>query len=227
MIIITKLKQPKKHIEKEMPNLKTRCAKIMWLNAKKKLLALSTIKNVSVQVKDIKHMIFSEDSKLISLYARFNLTNQTYSDDDYITITKRKSIDKSLIYSLISADWLINANDINSKSISDLEQEYIDLNNKISKLIEEKSTSSYKYKIDNKIKLYQYKLSCLKEYLDNRLKSNNIDNHSKIETGNLLLVDTKIVSKSEEPVYSDAFTKVKRPRDSHIVKSSSIYGRKK
>ncbi len=226
MIIITELKQQRKCVEKEMPNFKLQSAKIMWLNTQKKLLALSTIKKVSIQVKDIKHMIFSEDSKLISLYARFNLTKQTYSDDDYITITK-KIINESLIYSLISTDWLINANDVNSKSVSDIEQEYIDLNNKISKLIEEKSTSPYKHKLDNKIKLYQYKLSCLKEYLDNKLKTNSINKPSETETSILSLVDTQIVSESEEPIYTDAFASVKRPRNSYIVKSRSIYGRKK
>ena len=229
MIIITKLKQPKKYAEKELPNFETRLAKIMCLNAQKKLLALSTIKSVSIQIKDIKHMIFSEDSKLASLYAKFNLTKQFYSDDDYITITTRNPVNKSLIYSLINADWIINAADINDKSVSDLEQECNDLNIKISKSIEAKTTSPYKYKLDNKIILYQYKLLCLKEYLDSKLKSNGIDStpeEEKNDSVNLSLVDIPIISESQEPVYTNAFTKVKTLREGYLVKSRSIYGGK-
>ncbi len=177
MIIITKLKQPKKFIEKEMPNFESRKARVLWLKNQKKLLALSTIKSVSVQVKDIKNMIYSEDSRLISLYARFNLTKQTYSDDDYITIAKRKSINKSLIYSLINADWIVNYDDIIDKSDTDLESECTELNNKISSLLEAKEISLYKHKLENKIRLYQYKLLCLSEYLNNRLEdTNNVEN---------------------------------------------------
>ena len=77
MIIVTKLKQPKKFIERDMPNFESRRTKVLWLKYQKKLLALSTIKSVSVQVKDIKRMIYSEDPKLISLYAKFNLNRST------------------------------------------------------------------------------------------------------------------------------------------------------
>ena len=58
MIKITKLKQPKKSVEKEKPNFESRRAKVIWQKIQKELLALSTIKSVSVQVKDIKRMIY-------------------------------------------------------------------------------------------------------------------------------------------------------------------------
>lgn len=177
MIIVTKLKQPKKFVEREMPNFESRRAKVIWLKNQKKLLALSTIKSVSVQVKDIKRMIYSEDPRLISLYAKFNLNRQSYNDDDYITFTKRKDINKSLIYSLISADWIINYDDIINKSDNDLLHECNELNSRISSLIEMTKTSPYKHKLEHKIKLYQYKLLCLSEYLDNRLEnSDNLEN---------------------------------------------------
>ncbi len=222
MIIITKLKTPKKYTEIEMPNFETQRAKVIWLRSQKKLLLLSTIKSVGVQVKDIKQMIYSEDSKLISLYTKFNRIKQSYSDDDYITITKRKPINKDLI----SADWIINAN-ISDKSVSDLEQEYNDLNIKIFKLIEAKATSLYKNKLDNKIRLYQYKLLCLKEYLDSKLKLNGIDSTSEEEKDNLVnlsLVDIPIVSESEELLCTNIFAKTSR--DEHLIKSRSIYDRK-
>ena len=44
---------------------------------------------------------------------------------------------------------------------------------------------------------------------------------------NLSLVNTPIISESEEPVYTSAFTKTKTPRDGYLVKSRSIYERKK
>lgn len=44
---------------------------------------------------------------------------------------------------------------------------------------------------------------------------------------NLSLVNTPIISESEEPVYTSAFTKTKTPRDGYLVKSHSIYERKK
>ena len=177
MIIITKLKQPKKFVEREMPNFESRRAKVMWLKNQKKLLALSTIKSVSVQIKDIKKMIYSDEPRLISLYAKFNLNKQSYNDEDYLTFTKRKNSNKSLIYSLISADWIINYNEIADKSDSDLEQECNELSNRISSLIEMKQNSPFKHKLEHKIKLYQYKLLCLSEYLDNRLENScNIEN---------------------------------------------------
>lgn len=229
MIIITKLKQPKKFVERKMPNFESRHEKVIWLKNQKKLLALSTIKSVSVQFKDIKRMIYSEDPRLISLYAKSNLNRRSYNDEDYITITKRKNINKSLIYSLISADWIINYDEITDKSNSDLEQECNELNSRIFSLIEIKKTSPYKHELEHKIKLYQYKLLCLKEHLDSKLKSNGIDStpeEEKNNSVNLSLVDIPIMSESEEPVYTNVFTKVKSLSDEYLVKSRSIYDRK-
>lgn len=62
------------------------------------------------------------------------------------------------------------------------------------------------------------------------VKSNGIDSpheEEKNNSANLSLVDIPIISESEEPVYTNAFTKTKTQRDGYLVKSSSIYGRKK
>ena len=62
------------------------------------------------------------------------------------------------------------------------------------------------------------------------VKSNGIDRpheEEKNNSVNLSVVDTPIISENEEPVYTSAFTKTKTPRDGYLVKSRSIYGRKK
>ena len=62
------------------------------------------------------------------------------------------------------------------------------------------------------------------------VKSNGIGSPQEEEKNNsvnLSLVNTPIISESEEPVYTNAFTKTKTQRDIYLVKSRSIYGRKK
>jgi len=62
------------------------------------------------------------------------------------------------------------------------------------------------------------------------VKSKGLDKtieEEKNNSVNLSLVNTPIISESEEPVYTNAFTKTKTPRDGYLVKSRSIYGRKK
>ena len=43
-----------------------------------------------------------------------------YSDDDYITILKSTNLNKSLIYALISTDWLLQLSALENKSIEEL-----------------------------------------------------------------------------------------------------------
>ena len=63
----------------------------------------------------------------------------------------------------------------------------------------------------------------------NELKSNGVDGtleEKENNSVNLSLINTPIISESEEPVHTIAFTKVKTPRDGYLVKSRNIYGRK-
>ena len=59
------------------------------------------------------------------------------------------------------------------------------------------------------------------------VKSNGIDSQHEKDSVNLSLVNTPIISEREEPVYTNAFIKTKTPRNGYLVKSRSIYGRKK
>lgn len=117
------------------------------------LATLHNIKNVSVQIKDIKKMIHSQDPRLISLYAKYSRLRMknSYNDEDYITISKTKEMNKSLMYSLINADWLINSEDLKHKSREEIEQECIELEHKISSLKDSQKEKRVSNNIDNKI----------------------------------------------------------------------------
>lgn len=73
------------------------------------------------------------------------------------------------------------------------------------------------------------KLKQLKKYVEKELpnfETQNV-NAQKNNSINLSLVDIPIISEDQEIVYTNAFTKVKKLRDGYLVKSRSIYGRKK
>ena len=170
MIIITKTKQQTEYIIPPMPNFENRRTRVAWLRNQKMQAALSNIESVSIQIKDIKHMIYTRNPRLISLYTKFNLPNKNYSyqDEDYITITKNNQLNKSLIYALINTEWIINIENINNKTNEEIEQQCIETQNIISKLTEKKKTTTMYTEIDNQIKLFNYKLSCLSNILTNK-----------------------------------------------------------
>lgn len=173
MIIITKIKRLKKYQMPEIPNFENKRAKLIWLKRQKMLASIHKIKSVSVQVKDIKQMIYSKNLRLISFFAKFHLRQDTklYSDDDYITILKSTNLNKSLIYALISTDWLLQLSALENKSIEELQQECMELQNEILELKERKKQLSNNIDIDYRIKLYEYKLLCLSEYVQTKGQS--------------------------------------------------------
>lgn len=174
MIHITKTKQVKKYQMPEMPNFEHQRAKIVWLRRQKMLATISNIKSVRVQIKDIKQMIYSKNLGLISLYNRFYLNNSSsYDENDYITITKSTKQYKALIYALVSNDWLLDIEVLNNKSIEELQQEIIDLQNQIYELKHKKNKMIKQCDIDSKIKLLEYKLSCLSEFIVNKVNYDN------------------------------------------------------
>lgn len=173
MICITKTKQIKKYPMPEMPNFENRRSKVVWLRRQQMLAAIHNIKSVSIQVRDIKHMIYSKNSRLISLYAKFHFNNNSssYNENDYITITKSTNLNKSLIYALISSDWLLDIKTVEKKSIEELQQECMNLRNNIYELNERKKPKTNHGDIEFKIKLFEYKLSCLSEITLNKVDS--------------------------------------------------------
>ena len=184
MIIITKTKRIKKSEMPKMPDFEHWETVILWLRGQKRLAAIANIKSVSVQIKDIKQMIYSDNTRLVSLYAKLHFHNSSYSDNDYITITKSTSFNKSLMYDLISADWLLNIEDVEKKTIEELQQEYNVLQNKICEL-KRRNQLNNRVSIDYKIKLFGYKLSCLSEVTLNKIDSES--NLEKSAMGRVLL----------------------------------------
>lgn len=191
MINVTKTKQIKKYQIPEMPNFANRRAKVVWLRRQQMIATIHNIKSVSVQIRDIKQMIYSKNPRLISLYARFRLNNnnKSYNDNDYITITKSSNLNKALMYALISSDWLIDVEDLKTKSIEELHQDCIDLKNKIYRLNERRKQMLSHGDIDFKIKLFEYKLSCISEFMLN--KENLGNNLEQTTIGRLLSKDRK------------------------------------
>jgi len=187
MINITKTKQIKKYQMPEMPNFENRRAKVVWLRRQQMLATIHNIKSVSVQVKDIKNMIYSKNPRLISLYARLRFidNSSSYNDNDYITITKSSNLNKSLMYALISSDWLLDIEDLKNKSIEELHQDCIDLKNQICELKERRKQMLNHGNIDFKIKLFEYKLSCISEFTLN--KENLGNNLEQTSIGRVLL----------------------------------------
>ena len=173
MIIITKTKQEKIYQIPEMPVFQHRRSKVVWLGRQNMLASIFNIKSVSVQVKDIKQMIYSKNPHLVSLYAKFclNSASSYSSDNDYITISKSSDSNKSLIYALISTDWLLDTGYIEKKSSEEIQQECLDLQNKIYELYERRKQMINYGGIDFKIKLFEYKLSCLSEFTLDKVDS--------------------------------------------------------
>lgn len=170
MIIITKNKREKKYIKKEKPEFNSRHEEVNYYMRQKKEVAILNIKSVSVQVKDIKKMLYSYSVPLHSFSAMFEFirtkNNVLYNDDDYITIQKRTKSNGRLIYALITEDWLINKDELESKTIEGIKNECNELKKEILRLLDiyEKDKSYRRHRVYYRIKLLQYKLSCLEGY---------------------------------------------------------------
>lgn len=173
MIIITKNKHKKKYINKEIPDFNSRHESVIYYRKLKKEEAILNIKSVSVQVKDIKQMIYSSSVPLQAYYAMFEFirtkNNIIYNDEDYITISKRKKANDRLIYALITEDWLINKDEIESKTTKDIKNECNGLKKEILRLLDiyEQDKTYIRHRVSGRVKLLRYKLSCLEEYCKN------------------------------------------------------------
>lgn len=161
MIIITKNKRNKNYKIPEAPQFPNRRLKIVWLKRQKMLATLSNIKSISIQVKDIKKMIYTKNPLLVSLYSKLCLQNRDLNDEDYITISKYNDLNKPLICALLSQEWLITKDEINHKSLEQLQLDCEQLQTQIDKLKHQKQQGTNTSRINGQIKLLEYKLSCL------------------------------------------------------------------
>lgn len=160
-----------------MPSFKTIRMKIFWVHSQKIFETVHNIESVSVQIKDIKMMRYSNKPRLMALYNRVDI----YSNGDkFVTIVNEKG-NSVLIYDLITADWLIDYEDLQSKIRLEIEEECSKVKNRIITLEEEiKRRKQNNFSISElgyKLKLYQYKLSCLKKYIDSLVEEQDKQEH--------------------------------------------------
>lgn len=181
MIIITKNKNEAKkenYKSAEIPNFKTGRDRQRYLKIQKMIEILSDIESVSIQIKDIKYMAHSKVPQLVYLNTKFSITKNSYNNDDYITIENSKEFN-SLIFAIVNAKWLLNLETLENKNIDEINQECIELQNQILYLNKLKERRPNDLDIEHSIKLFEYKLSCLLEYIKNpkqELKQNKVKN---------------------------------------------------
>lgn len=168
MIIINKKKEIEEYKFKEckfgeMSKIQHFRAQRAWLKKQEMEATLINIKSVDVQVKDIIQMRYSQNPQLLSLFAKLNL-NTPYNDEDYINISKRKKENRTLIYALVSAEWILNLEELENKSPEELEKECFDLQNRIN-VIKSNKNKKHLTETTGRLHLLEYKLTCLSEFL--------------------------------------------------------------
>ncbi len=172
MIIINRKKKVEQYKLEQMPQFSHKMSAMIWYHVQKMNAELINIKSIDVQVKDIKKMIYSYRPSLVSFYARFNLLGE-YSDDDYINISKYKKGNKHLIYEILNANWLLKLGNLEDKTEEELEYEIFCLQNKVDEMKKKINSNGYYY--GHNIKLLEYKLSCLEDYMFQRVNKQQVN----------------------------------------------------
>ena len=167
MIIINRKKKIEQYKFEQMPNFNHRRAAIVWYHIQQMNAELINIKSIDIQVKDVRQMIYSHNPRLVSLYARLNLIGG-YSGDDYINISKYKKGNKSLIFEILNATWLLKLEDLENKTEEELEYESLCLQSRIDDM-KRRANSPSAYRTEHNIKLLEYKLTCLDDYKHQRM----------------------------------------------------------
>lgn len=163
MVIVEENKTKRKYVLKQYKNMS-------YILRQRRNVRILNIKSVSVQVKDINMMIYTKDARLLSLYAklkRSELKGGSFDDEDYVLICKTSDLNKSLIYSILESDWLLKINELDEMSVEEIEAKYRSTLCQLQILKDNNAKYSH-LKLDDRIKLLEYKLSSMNEYLVNR-----------------------------------------------------------
>ena len=167
MVIVEETKRKRKYKMPDEPKFKTRRGSINWFLRQRRNARILNIKSVSVQIKDIKMMIYSKRPRLIGLYSMMSFKNELNNDEEYITITKSSELNKLRMYEILEADWLIKKEELDEMSL-----ELVDAKKNTDecqlKILKDNKAKYPHLKFDDKIKLLEYKLESLDEYLVNR-----------------------------------------------------------
>lgn len=151
----------------QIPNFSHRKVVIVGYRIQQMNAELINIKSIDIQIKDIRQMIYSHNPRLVSLYARINLIGG-YSDDDYINISNYKKDNKSLIFEMLNTNWLLKLEDLENKTDEELKYESLCLQSKIDDM-KRRANYSSTYRTEHNIKLLEYKLICLEDYIHRRM----------------------------------------------------------
>ena len=154
------LKHKKKQKEIIPPKFKDKNEEFCWYRRQKMKEQLLNIKYVSIQYKDIRMMLFSNDKRLINLYMRTNFAD--VDENDYISISRFKDGCDIIVSLIINSDWLINEEVLNNMNEEEIYIECLLIENKIHNLKKLYQTEE----IENKIILLEYRLSEFRKYLD-------------------------------------------------------------
>lgn len=170
MVVVEENKNKRKYNMPNMPLSISRRRSVAWLLRQRRNARILNVKSVSVQVKDVNMMVYTKDARLLSLYAklkRAELKGGSFDDEDYVLICKTSDLNKSLMYSILESDWLLNINELDEMSTELVEAKR--KNDECQLRILKEDNEKYPHlKFDDKIKLLEYKLESLDEYLVNR-----------------------------------------------------------
>ena len=155
------LKHKKKEKVPTPPRFKNRKEELLWYRKQKMKAQLLQIKHVSIQYKDIQKMLFEKDKRLINLYMR---TDFSQIDDlnKYIQISRFKDGCDIIVALIINSDWLVNQDELEKKTIEEIDQECLNTQQQIDALKQQPQTEE----IQNRIILLEYKLETIREFLD-------------------------------------------------------------
>ena len=181
MIIINKNQKLKEYQVPKMPNYERVTLEHVWQKRQKMESTLINIKSIDIQIKDINQMIYSSSFRMVSFFAKYQryLRQYSHSDEEFITIPKcvkgnKKPINNELIYDIITADWIINMDELETKSIKTIQAELLSLEEQIERLKAKlHSNNLSSVDINNKIQLLSYKKACLEDYIQENTKTGN------------------------------------------------------
>ena len=160
MVIVEENKRKRKYILKQYKNL-------AYILKQRRNVRILNVKSVGIQVKDVKMMIYDTRTEFTDLYSRKICKVELNDDDEYIVIRKSSEKNKNIMYEILKADWLIKKEELDEMSIEEIEAKKKEDECHLEMLKDYRARGSY-MKLDNRIKLLEYKLECLDEYLINR-----------------------------------------------------------
>lgn len=160
MYKIKLLSKKKKQKEIIPPKFKNKNEEFCWYRKQQMKEQLLNIKHVSIQYKDIRMMLFSNDKRLVNLYMRTNFND--VNDEDYMQISRFKDGCDIIVALIINSEWLINEDVISNMSEDEIHIECLLTENKIYSLKKVYQTEE----VINKIILLEYKLNEYRNYLD-------------------------------------------------------------